>query len=183
MLVTCGRANMAQMKARHDNMLHLAHFLYTKTEPQLYYKPWEMSPEEEDRIADQIAEARAAIQRELDDYEDRQEEESRRERRQTPDESTYRGGANSANGESQHTDPIRRRPADNETLDGGGPHARDEETQDQHAEETADQPAGPSRTEEPAMDTRSPEPEANADEPIKDADEEVVEAAEDTVIY
>jgi hypothetical protein len=182
-LVICGRANMVQMKARHDNMLHLAHFLHTKTEPQLYYKPWEMSSEEEDRIDDQIAEARVAIQRELDEYEDRQEEEMRRERRQTPDESTYRGGASPLNGESQPTDPARRRSADNETLNGGGPHAQDEEMHDQHAEETPDQPAGPPHTEEPAMDTRSPELEANVDEPIKDADEEVVEAAEDTVIY
>lgn len=181
-LVACGRANVVQMKARHDNMLHLAHFLYTKTEPRLYYKPWEMGPDEEDRIGDQIAEARAAIQRELDEYQDRQEEENRRERRRTPDESTYRGGANSLNGESQHTDPARQHSADTETTNGGGA-IKDEEMQDQHAEEPTDQPAGPHHTEEPAMDTRSPEPEANVDEPVKDADEEVVEAAEDTVIY
>lgn len=171
------------MKARHNNMLHLAHFLYTKTEPRLYYKPWEMSPEEEDRIDDQIAEARAAIQRELDEYEDRQEEERMRERRRTPDESTYRGGADSANGESQHADPTRRRAADDQPTNGGGTHTQDEEMQDRHAEETADQPTVPSHTEEPAMDTIAPEPEANADEPVKDADEEIVEAAEDTVIY
>lgn len=171
------------MKVRHDNMLHLAHFLYTKTEPRLYYKPWEMSSEEEDRIDDQIAEARATIQRELDEYEDRQEEGRRRERRATPDELTYRGEANPPNGESQHTDPTHSRSTDKETTNGGGAHAQDQEMQDQHAEETIGQPADPQRTEEPALDTRSPEPEATADEPIKDADEEVVEAAEDTVIY
>ena len=182
-LVACGKANVVQMKARHDNMLHLAHFLHTKTEPRLYYKPWEMSPEDEDRIDDQIAEARAAIQRELDEYEDRQEHERTRERRATPDESTYRGDANSTNRESRQTDPVRPYSVDNETTNGGGTHAQDQEMQDQHAEETADQPAGPQHTEDPSMDTGLPEPEPAADEPVKDADEEVVEAAEDTVIY
>lgn len=171
------------MKARHDNMLHLAHFLFTRTEPRLYYKPWEMSSEEEDRIDDQIAEARAAIQRELDEYEVRQVDESMRERRRTPDESTYRGGANSPNGEGQQTDPARRHSADHETRIGGGPLAQDEEMLDHHTEEPTSQPAGASHTAEPAMDTRLAEAEANADEPTKDADEEVVEAAEDTVIY
>jgi hypothetical protein len=164
------RANVVQMKARHDNMLHLAHFLCTKTEPRLYYKPWEMNSEDEDRIDDQIAEARATIQRELDEYEDRQEQERTRERRATPDESTYRSAAQP-------------RPAHNKNTNGGGAHVQDQEMQDQHREDTKDQPTGLQHAEEPAMDTASPKPEADADEPLKDADEEVVEAAEDTVIY
>jgi hypothetical protein len=164
-------------------MLHLAHFLYTKTEPRLYYKPWEMSPEEQDRIDDQVAEAREIIQREQDEYEDRQEEERRRERRATPDERIYRGTAASPSGNNHDTDPAQPRSGDNETTNGGGTHTQDQEMQDQHAEGATDHAAEPQQPEEPAMDTRSPEPEANADEPSKDADEEVVEAAEDTVIY
>lgn len=165
----CGRANVVQMKTRHDNMLHLAHFLHTKTEPRLYYKPWEMTAEEDDRIDDQIAEARATIQRESDEYEDRQEDDSRREQRATPDEATYHSGTNPP------TDPAQLRSADNAST-------QDHDMPDQHAEETVTHPGDAQHTEEPAMDTRSPEPET-VDEPVKDADEEVVEAAEDTVIY
>lgn len=165
------------MKVRHDNMLHLAHFLCTKTEPRLYYKPWELSPEEQDRIDDQIAEARDVIQRERDEYEDRQEEERRREQRATPDERTYRGTAASPGGKHHNTDPDR-----SAIVNGGETHAHDQEMQD-HLDETTGQAAETQHAEDPAMDTQPPEPEANADEPSKDADEEVVEAAEDTVIY
>ena len=173
------RLTWHQMKVRHDNMLHLAHFLYTKSEPRLYYKPWEMSPEEGDRIDDQIAEARETIQRERDEFELREDEERRRERRATPDETTYRRTAASPGGKSHDPDPA----ASHEATNGRGTHTQDQEMQDQHAEETTDPAAEPQQTEESAMDTRSPEPEAHADEPSKDADEEVVEAAEDTVIY
>lgn len=173
---------MGQMKARHDNMLHLANFLYTKTEPRLYYKPWEMSTEDGHRIDDQIAEARATIQREADEYKHLEEEERRRERGATPDESTYRGQVTPSDATSQRTALTQTLPPNNEAANGTATHAQDQEMQDQHAEETRHQPAQPLQT-EPAMATTELEPEASADEPLKDADEEVVEAAEDTVIY
>lgn len=171
------------MRVRHDNMLHLAHFLYTKTEPRLYYKPWEMSPEEQGQIDDQVAKARETIQREQDEYEDRQEEERRRERRATPDERLYRGTAASPSSKNHDTDPAQPRSGGNATTNGGETHTQDQEMQDQHTEGTTYHVAEPQQPKESAMDTRLPEPEANADEPSKDADEEVVEAAEDTVIY
>lgn len=168
------------MKARHDNMLHLAHFLYTKSEPQLYYKPWEMSPDEEDRITDQVAEAKETIQRERDEFEAREEEERQRERRATPDEWTYRG-TDLRTGDGAHD----RRPAQRGIESEEATNGRQSQTQDQ---EMQDQPAGdiapePQPTDGPAVPQKSPEHEVNADEPSKDADEEVVEAAEDTVIY
>jgi len=53
------------MLIRQSNMLATAHFLSTETEPKLYYKPWELTPEEESRIKLKIEEAEAAIDREL----------------------------------------------------------------------------------------------------------------------
>lgn len=171
------------MKVRHDNMLHLAHFLYTKAEPRLYYKPWEMSPEEEDRIDDQIAEARDLIQRERDEFEAREEDDRRRERRATPDAATYRGTDASPSTNNVDMDPAQPQSASKEGTNGHALHSQDQEMQDQQPENTTHRAANPHPTDEPAMDTRSPAPDANADEPGKDADEEVVEAAEDTVIY
>ncbi|KAF1357308.1 hypothetical protein EJ07DRAFT_129325 [Lizonia empirigonia] len=171
------------MRVRHDNMLHLAHFLCTKTEPRLYYKPWELSPEEQDRIDDQMAEARELIQRERDEYEERQEDEHPRERRATPDESMYGATAASPGRKNMDADPAQSRTGADEAMNAGGTHNQDQEMQDQHAEESTEHAVEPQHAEEPAMDTRTPEAEAIADEPTKDADEEVVEAAEDTVIY
>ncbi|KAH0566135.1 hypothetical protein GP486_000465 [Trichoglossum hirsutum] len=45
----------------------MSHFLHTTTEPKLYYKPWELSPEQEAQIKSQIMEAESTIDRELQD--------------------------------------------------------------------------------------------------------------------
>ncbi|KAG9198701.1 hypothetical protein G6514_009651 [Epicoccum nigrum] len=169
------------MKARHDNMLHLAHFLYTEAEPRLYYKPWEMSLEEEDRIDDQIADARNTIQRERDEFEAREEDERRRERRPTPDATTYRGTDVAMTGEADAALP---QAGSEEATNGQEPHAqdldRDLDMQDQDPRPV--EPAlSPQPADDPAAATQPREPD---NEPSKDADEEeVVEAAEDTVIY
>ncbi|SZF06045.1 unnamed protein product [Blumeria hordei] len=41
------------------NVLAMANFLCTKTEPRLYYKPWELLPEQEEKVKSQIASASA----------------------------------------------------------------------------------------------------------------------------
>ncbi|RQM06389.1 hypothetical protein DH86_00001169, partial [Scytalidium sp. 3C] len=56
------------MRIRHSNMLAMANCLCTKTEPKLYYKPWELRPEEEDQIKAQIAEVEAIIEREAQEF-------------------------------------------------------------------------------------------------------------------
>jgi len=60
--------NEQSMRIRHSNMLAIAHFLYTKTEPKIYYKPWELLPSDEERIKLQIAEAEALIDREVAEF-------------------------------------------------------------------------------------------------------------------
>ncbi|KLJ13767.1 hypothetical protein EMPG_11308 [Blastomyces silverae] len=57
------------MRLRHSNQLAMAHFLKTTTEPVLYYKPWELRPEEEDKIEQQIEDCKAAIAREVEEFE------------------------------------------------------------------------------------------------------------------
>ncbi|KAL8728003.1 MAG: hypothetical protein Q9166_005674 [cf. Caloplaca sp. 2 TL-2023] len=52
------------MHIRHSNMLAQAHFLQTKAEPKLYYKPWELLPREDAKMKSQIEEVEEIIQRE-----------------------------------------------------------------------------------------------------------------------
>jgi len=61
------------MRIRHRNMRDMAVFLRTKSKPLLYYKPWELRPEEEETIERQKREAEEQIRKELgqDEPEDR----------------------------------------------------------------------------------------------------------------
>jgi hypothetical protein len=142
-----------------------------------------MSPEEQERIEEQIAEARETIQREREEYEARQEQERQREQNTAVDEGTNHGTAASPDGKSHGADTVQPHAGGNELTTGGRPDTQDQEMTDKHAEEAADGAVELNATDETAMDTRSPAPEANNDERSKDNDEEVVEAAEDTVIY
>ncbi|KAK4502884.1 hypothetical protein PRZ48_006310 [Zasmidium cellare] len=58
------------MHMRHKNLLKTANFLQTKAEPRLYYKPWELRTDEEDRIDDQIKDTEDQIDKELADWEE-----------------------------------------------------------------------------------------------------------------
>ncbi|KAL4892318.1 pinin/SDK/memA/ protein conserved region-domain-containing protein [Aspergillus ambiguus] len=59
------------MRTRHANLLAMARFLKTKSEPVLYYKPWQLRPGDEDTIRDQIDQAEATIAREAAEFETR----------------------------------------------------------------------------------------------------------------
>ncbi|CAF9934158.1 MAG: hypothetical protein ALECFALPRED_005873 [Alectoria fallacina] len=52
------------MQIRHSNMLAQAHFLQTRSEPRLYYKPWELSPSDEQKIKAQVEAVEESIERE-----------------------------------------------------------------------------------------------------------------------
>ncbi|KAK2748175.1 hypothetical protein FQN57_001300 [Myotisia sp. PD_48] len=56
------------MEVRHYNAMALAHFLKTKSEPVLYYKPWHLQPQEKARIQVQIEESKAIIVSEKADF-------------------------------------------------------------------------------------------------------------------
>ncbi|KXL49053.1 MAG: hypothetical protein FE78DRAFT_86557 [Acidomyces sp. 'richmondensis'] len=56
------------MHMRHQHLLNAANFLQTNTEPKLYYRPWDLRADEEDRIDLQIKEARATVERECAEF-------------------------------------------------------------------------------------------------------------------
>ncbi|KAL8775330.1 MAG: hypothetical protein Q9209_000337 [Squamulea sp. 1 TL-2023] len=64
------------MHIRHSNMLAQAHFLQTKAEPRLYYKPWELLASEDTKIKSQIEEVEGVVQQEAAQFEPKTPEES-----------------------------------------------------------------------------------------------------------
>ncbi|KAL2128063.1 hypothetical protein VTI74DRAFT_9767 [Chaetomium olivicolor] len=61
------------MKTRHSTMLARARSLQTRSEPKLYYLPWEPTKEQEDIINDQIRAAEEMIDRERRNFKERRE--------------------------------------------------------------------------------------------------------------
>lgn len=62
------------MRIRHANMHAMANFLCTKTEPKLYYRPWELLPEQKECIDSQIASVSEITEKELSDFSHRYQE-------------------------------------------------------------------------------------------------------------
>jgi hypothetical protein len=95
------------MKSRHSNMLAMAHSLRTQAEPRIvrnmvtgssrtatdnigqYYRPYDLTREQEDVIDDQIKDAKAVIQREVEEFNLRREQHMKQYGRGRP--STARG--------------------------------------------------------------------------------------------
>ncbi|KAF2768135.1 hypothetical protein EJ03DRAFT_328509 [Teratosphaeria nubilosa] len=59
------------MRMRHTQLLDAANFLQTTTEPKLFYRPWDLRTDEDDRLDEQIREAEGQIERELCEFEGR----------------------------------------------------------------------------------------------------------------
>ena len=51
-------------RIRHSNMLAMAHCLHTEAEPRIYYRPWELRQDEEERIKNQVRDTEELIARE-----------------------------------------------------------------------------------------------------------------------
>ncbi|KAL1854323.1 hypothetical protein Daus18300_011509 [Diaporthe australafricana] len=62
------------MRTRHSNMLAMAHSLRTRSEPKLYYRPWELTEEQENTIKYQIRDAEDEIAEELRQFKRRKEQ-------------------------------------------------------------------------------------------------------------
>ncbi|KAK4540199.1 hypothetical protein LTR36_009697 [Oleoguttula mirabilis] len=75
-----GKVDGLNMRLRHQDQLDTANFLQTTAEPKLYYRPWDLRPDEEERIDDQIKEARIHIDMELGITEDGDGDASRAEK-------------------------------------------------------------------------------------------------------
>ncbi|CAK1364904.1 unnamed protein product [Cercospora beticola] len=91
------------MHVRHKNLLSKANFLQTRAEPKLYYRPWDLLPDEEDLVEQQIKDAQAQIDRELVEWEDEKQrrldefKESKAPR--NTNETPPKAGTNTANDE------------------------------------------------------------------------------------
>jgi len=158
------------MRLRHANMLRLANYLQTKAEPKLYYKPWDILPEQEEQIRQQVEDTQAIIDQELVNFEQRRVEQQSEE----PD--------------THHTNGL-----DTETVKSNteGIELTQEATDTQSRDidesaniaETVDKPASPGADVINAVIAKG-----TADDEMREAVDEnqgdmVVEAEEDTVIY
>ncbi|KAI4629799.1 uncharacterized protein J4E87_002986 [Alternaria ethzedia] len=173
------------MRARHANLLAMAHFLQTKSEPHLYYKPWETSPDEEDRIRDQIAEAEETVKREIEEYEARQQPDNLRRRRASEETKGDAEGAETGKNHDAHA-PQETTTTNGET-NGSAISPKDLDMKD-HQPDTPDTNAKVERATEDIQNSHGATHETVADTTMKEDDDEngedvVEEAAEDTVIY
>ncbi|KAL6704871.1 hypothetical protein ACN47E_007554 [Coniothyrium glycines] len=171
------------MRARHENLRNMAHFFQTETEPRLYYKPWETSPEEETIIQNQIAEVEDTITREIEEYEARRQAELRQE----ASELVGHNAAGSHSGKDRTIEASQGTHATNGGTKGRAHSPGDLEMEDDHAENPSIVAVSEERTAEPVHDG-TPGHEAINDDLSKDNDDDngediVEEAAEDTVIY
>jgi hypothetical protein len=176
------------MRLRHSNMLAQANFLQTTTEPRLvsravggfklcvlrhlqFYKPWDVLPEQKDRIDRQIEDAQASVDEEADDFERSRAEE---------DIPAPTSAAPDAVMEDNGTE-------DTKTV-GSEESAAHVELADSHAHKNGDTNLAP-----PNISSNG-SAEENHGAPVRSSDlakevaeenqgETVVEAAEDTIIY
>lgn len=174
------------MRTRHQNLRNMAHFLQTKTEPHLYYKPWETTPEEDDTIQDQIAEAEETIKREIDGHEARKQHELQRERQNIP--------LDKHDADGLHTDENGTTNARNGAFSTNGGAigstrlTDDQEMQDHPVEGPGIEVVRDEHTAQVVQDISVPSFDTRTDETSKENDDDngedvVEEAAEDTVIY
>ncbi|KAG9519900.1 hypothetical protein KCV07_g4542, partial [Aureobasidium melanogenum] len=168
------RVDEASLRIKHESLKAMSNFLATSTEPKLYFKPWELLPEQEDQINRQREDVDVQIDQELDDFD------QVRQRWQNED----------ANGHTDHNAST-----DEQEASSGTNHAAESTTeptndQDQGAiadpeTETASMSAIAieSTEDKQAREQVADDADRQRKESIDDTGDIVVEADEDTVIY
>ncbi|KAJ5983111.1 hypothetical protein N7481_005210 [Penicillium waksmanii] len=153
------------MQTRHSNMIAAAHFLKTRAEPVLFYKPWQLRARDETTLADQIKEAEATVSREVADF----------EARYPPEAFVYQPEPELQNeqpAEQQEQQQQKQQPSNAEQQENAESIAKDP-TPVEHEDITKETP-------ENMVDAQITH--SNSD-PTDDDGGEVVEDNEDTVIY
>ncbi|CAI6337333.1 unnamed protein product [Periconia digitata] len=158
--------DQASMQLRHDNLLAMAHFLKTRSEPQLHYKPREPTIQENNRIKGQIARARDIIREELEQR--GRDQNAERSRTLVHAEGTAEADRTNRN---MHSAPFPTHSEHHNNILSGPPGKMSIEKAADVRYEKREAIVDPSRVE------------ANNRETVDETGEEVVEAAEDTVIY
>ncbi|KAI7530188.1 hypothetical protein KC331_g14802 [Hortaea werneckii] len=178
------------MRARHRQMLDQANFLQTKAEPKILYRPWELRPEEEDLIDEQIRKAKDAVDREVDEWEARKQGSVSTPARDEAMQGVE-GGAKEDDGIGKEGNEREEKAGDKKMSDQPSP---DAVTQPPAEEVPDSQPAEPKKEEEPAKEQHQAEqnetaagsPSQKQEQVNNEVDEHgdhVVEGEEDTVIY
>jgi hypothetical protein len=192
------------MRTRHSNVLAEAHFLRTKAEPRLvsgvavslqnycgspfdqFYKPWELRPEEDDRIKRQIEDAEKTIETEVDEHQAKESssmEENKAEEVQASHSSASQIDRAEPSNQPEDQDDIKQDDEQSRAEPVGTDTTNDEQVaadKSTHEVEIAgnkDKPEVEATVRE--EDTGKPEEKTNEDH----GGEELVEGQEDDVIY
>ncbi|PLB51226.1 hypothetical protein P170DRAFT_509248 [Aspergillus steynii IBT 23096] len=170
------------MRTRHSNLLAMAHFLKTRAEPVLYYKPWQLRPDDHAIIRDQIEDAEATISREVAEFEARhppQQEEhpQEQEKQQEQPEPTQEGNSEPAPAPESRTEAETDGKESKETTHEVS-HTAEAEAQHEKSTEEAPTDVPPPNDNVPVHHEHS-----DVHRGHEDDGGEVVEDQEDTVIY
>ncbi|KAH8429428.1 pinin family protein [Aspergillus melleus] len=168
------------MRTRHANLLAMAHFLKTRAEPVLYYKPWQLRPDDHTIIRDQIEDAEATISREVAEFEARyppqQEEPQEQTEQQEQSEPTQVANAEPAAAPEKGTE-AEADTKEKETTNEASHPADDA----QHEKSTENAPTDVTPTNDNNVPVNSEHSDVHRGH--EDDGGEVVEDQEDTVIY
>lgn len=158
---------------------------YQLTRPQ-YYKPWDLLPEQDEQIRQQIEEARTTIDQELEDFDRRRAEED------TALESSTVTKTDVDKNMEEDVKPVGAEPlqqaAESHIQENGDTNIAAPSTTNGHAGKAVEEESVPIGGESVRVDDRVPSVEAVQSDLAKevaaeDHGETVVEAAEDTIIY
>nr|POF17111.1 pinin like 1 [Quercus suber] len=190
-------ADQERMRARHHAMLDAASSLQTQAEPPLYYRPWDLRPDEEDRIADQLKETRAQIDHELQSIRAEDDAPSAATKVSEEPSPMFEHKVPASDEGATHQDVVMKSASTDDAEE------TTKEAQAKSAENAHSEPDGAANNEFHAENTnaKSPSPEVNShqdsaveadvkqSEPIAvdvhadDDGDHIVEGDEDTVIY
>ncbi|KAH6661196.1 pinin/SDK/memA/ protein conserved region-domain-containing protein [Truncatella angustata] len=62
------------MRTKHGHLLDTARFLQTRSEPRIYYLPWDLTEDQEDLIKDQVHDAEDLTERETREFKQRKDQ-------------------------------------------------------------------------------------------------------------
>ena len=188
------RTEFVQMRIRHSNMLAVARFLHTDKEPRLvsrsftvwaairltssqYYKPWKLSPSQEERIRTQVDEAEMSVRKERRDSEGYHQDEAKLHEGSDEPGKEQQDRSHVTDASAEAPDTTMTDAEDDRTKPG------DEAPRADDADHSNPQAATATNCGPENLPVHSDERHGSADSGDSDGGEVVLEADEDTVIY
>ncbi|GLI74191.1 hypothetical protein PoHVEF18_002425 [Penicillium ochrochloron] len=175
------------MQTRHSNLIAAAHFLKTRTEPALYYKPWQLRSGDEAIIREQVEEAEATVAREVAEFNARYPPEAFVYEKLEPISAEVAGPAGESEAQQQAkptAEPVSEEaPAPKAEADAQEPKETSDKKDAEPSEEKPSEPTPTSTVPMPmGMDGAADSRDAHRAAHDDDGDE-MLEDNEDTVIY